>query len=38
VPQEFLRLAGEHPAHPGSGKGPKPRFRSKPMRTDHTFC
>ncbi len=25
VPQEFLRFVGDHPAHPGSGKGPKPR-------------
>ena len=25
VPEEFLHLVGEHPAHPGSGKGPKPR-------------
>ena len=26
VPEDFLHLVGEHPAHPGSGKGPKPRI------------
>ena len=25
IPEEFMRLVGDHPAHPGSGKGPKPR-------------
>jgi DNA (cytosine-5)-methyltransferase 1 len=25
VPESFLHLVGDHPPHPGSGKGPKPR-------------
>ena len=28
VPGDFLHLVGKHPAHPGSGKGPKPRTPS----------
>jgi DNA (cytosine-5)-methyltransferase 1 len=28
VPEDFLHLVGDHPAHPGSGKGPKPRASS----------
>lgn len=28
VPEDYLYLVGEHPAHPGSGKGPRPRTSS----------
>jgi len=29
VPNEFLHLVGNHPAHPGPGKGPMPRVSSR---------
>jgi len=32
VPEDFLYLVGKHPAHPGSGKGPKPRASVRTSR------